>query len=696
MTGTAPWVGRRSLDVVAWALACLLVVAALAAPHAAQAQEAPTDRDSADESPPPPPPPGPGTQPPTVGIVPAPGGAWMVDAAGGVLALDQALHLGGLTPFDLLSPVVGAAPHPSGEGYWLVAADGGVFAFGAAGFHGSMGGRPLNSPVVGIAGHPSGEGYWLVAADGGVFAFGAAGFHGSMGGRPLNQPVVGIAAHPSGEGYWMVASDGGIFAFGTADFDGSLGGRTLVAPIVGALGTPRGDGYWMVAADGGVFAFGSASFGGSAAGLPLDSPIASMGASVDGGYLLTTREGSVYAFGGAGYPGSRATVERDSVAGYRTSEAGRLGPGIELRSLRSDFQSVTVVDVAANAPVELDVATAGIGPLETGGGARTTQLCAEVSCVVAVNGDFFRLSDRQPVGGLIVEGELIRTTRPAHEQLMISDTGELSVGGVVWPLRIEPPTGPVLLPSGLNTGVGEDELIVFSGRAGSQTPDIPLPPPPPEPEPDPDAPEPDPDAPPPEPPPPPPPDPVITLVGRLVDEGPLTLDSARSVELTARVEGRVRTPLEADSIVLIGRGVAAVALDELWDDLQDDPGPVVLDIGGDASIEESVGGAPPLLRDGVRLDPGVAGFVIGRNPRTAVGQRADGSWVLVTVDGRRDDRVGMTIAELADLLVALDVDTAINLDGGGSSALVALGTVRSSPSDGSERRVANALIVRPR
>ncbi|MEM9711586.1 MAG: phosphodiester glycosidase family protein [Actinomycetota bacterium] len=685
MSNRTPAVGGLGLVLA------LLLTAALLAITPAAAQDT-------DESPAAPAPvePGPGTPPPTVGIVPAPGGAWMVDAAGGVLALDDAVHHGGLTPFDLTSPVVGIAPHPTGEGYWLAAADGGVFAFGAAAFHGSMGGRPLNSPVVGVAAHPSGEGYWLVAADGGIFAFGAAAFHGSMGGRPLNLPVVGVAAHPSGEGYWLVASDGGIFAFGAADFDGSLGGRTLVAPIVGAVGTPRGDGYWMVAADGGVFAFGSASFGGSAAGLPLDSPIASMGPSDGGGYLLATRRGSVYAYGGAGYPGGRSSVERDGLPGYRISEAGRLGPGIELRTLRSDLQSVTVVDVAASAPVELDVASAGIGPLEVGGGTRTSELCREVSCLVAVNGDFFRLSSREPTGGVITDGELVRTSRAAHEQLMISDDGRLSVGGVIWPLRIEPPVGPTLLPSGLNIGVGEDQLIVFSGRAGSQTPDIPLPPPPPPPEPDPDAPEPDPEAPPPEPPPPPPPDPVISLVGRLVDAGPLTLDSARAVELTERVEGRVRTPLGPDSIVLIGRGIAAVALDELWDDLGGSAGPVVLDVGGDPSIEESVGGAPPLLREGVRLDPGVAGFVLGRNPRTAVGQRADGSWVLVTVDGRRDDRLGMTIAELTDLLVALGVDTAINLDGGGSSALVGLGTVRNSPSDGSERRVANALVVRPR
>ena len=59
-------------------------------------------------------------------------------------------------------------------------------------------------------------------------------------------------------------------------------------------------------------------------------------------------------------------------------------------------------------------------------------------------------------------------------------------------------------------------------------------------------------------------------------------------------------------------------------------------------------------------------------PRTAVGLSADGQkmW-LVVVDGRQPNySLGMTMDELAEFMVDLGVDTAVNLDGGGSSTLV--------------------------
>jgi exopolysaccharide biosynthesis protein len=54
----------------------------------------------------------------------------------------------------------------------------------------------------------------------------------------------------------------------------------------------------------------------------------------------------------------------------------------------------------------------------------------------------------------------------------------------------------------------------------------------------------------------------------------------------------------------------------------------------------------------------------------------------------------MTLPELATLAEALGAAEAINLDGGGSSVMVVLGTARSHPSDGAgERPVANALAL---
>jgi exopolysaccharide biosynthesis protein len=65
------------------------------------------------------------------------------------------------------------------------------------------------------------------------------------------------------------------------------------------------------------------------------------------------------------------------------------------------------------------------------------------------------------------------------------------------------------------------------------------------------------------------------------------------------------------------------------------------------------------------------------------------------VDGRQPElSVGMTLAELASLLIELGAVEAVNMDGGGSTAMVIRGRVVNSPSDLSgERAVGDALLV---
>ena len=86
-----------------------------------------------------------------------------------------------------------------------------------------------------------------------------------------------------------------------------------------------------------------------------------------------------------------------------------------------------------------------------------------------------------------------------------------------------------------------------------------------------------------------------------------------------------------------------------------------------------------------------------KNPRTAAGVSADGrTLILLVVDGRQPTHsVGVTLPELADLMIELGADDAVNLDGGGSSSFYfvkADGTVVTNrPSDTSWRPVGNHL-----
>ncbi len=90
----------------------------------------------------------------------------------------------------------------------------------------------------------------------------------------------------------------------------------------------------------------------------------------------------------------------------------------------------------------------------------------------------------------------------------------------------------------------------------------------------------------------------------------------------------------------------------------------------------------------------------GRAPRTAVGSTRSGKeLLLVTVDGRQNSSIGMTLTEMANLMISLGAYNALNLDGGGSTTMVArkqgTNTINmvNNPSDGSARKVSTAIGV---
>jgi len=115
--------------------------------------------------------------------------------------------------------------------------------------------------------------------------------------------------------------------------------------------------------------------------------------------------------------------------------------------------------------------------------------------------------------------------------------------------------------------------------------------------------------------------------------------------------------------------------------------------GGDGAAQVAIGGNLVLVKDGV-----VTTASHPRNPRTAVGFSADGlkMW-LVTIDGRSTSSIGMTYVELASYMKSLGADDALNLDGGGSTTMVARMpgassvSVRNTPSDGTQRPVPNGI-----
>jgi hypothetical protein len=91
----------------------------------------------------------------------------------------------------------------------------------------------------------------------------------------------------------------------------------------------------------------------------------------------------------------------------------------------------------------------------------------------------------------------------------------------------------------------------------------------------------------------------------------------------------------------------------------------------------------------------------GRFPRAALASTG-GRLLSVACDGRTDGDAGMTLGELAEALVALGAEEAINLDGGGSASLVHAGRLRNRPREAGGidllegRAIVTAIVFDPR
>ena len=73
------------------------------------------------------------------------------------------------------------------------------------------------------------------------------------------------------------------------------------------------------------------------------------------------------------------------------------------------------------------------------------------------------------------------------------------------------------------------------------------------------------------------------------------------------------------------------------------------------------------------------GKAMASNPRTAIGIINENHYVFVVADGRTSDNEGLSLYELAEFMESLGVQTAYNLDGGGSSTMYFNGQIINKP-----------------
>lgn len=108
---------------------------------------------------------------------------------------------------------------------------------------------------------------------------------------------------------------------------------------------------------------------------------------------------------------------------------------------------------------------------------------------------------------------------------------------------------------------------------------------------------------------------------------------------------------------------------------------------------------PALVKDGAVsvTESEEVGKAMASNPRTAIGIIDENHYVFVVADGRTSDNEGLSLYELAEFMESLGVQTAYNLDGGGSSTMYFNGEIINQPTTSGhsivERRVSDIVYI---
>ncbi len=348
-------------------------------------------------------------------------------------------------------------------------------------------------------------------------------------------------------------------------------------------------------------------------------------------------------------------------------EPATLMPGVTYQSY---------VQLTSHGPVAYSVITApaptgptSIGPVLGAGtvtGPRETltqleQSVSAVATVAGVNGDFFSQSAGRsyPSGIVMQNGALIRVPTPAHSSIGFDSNGTMHVARISFSGTWKG-AGQRRPVEGVNQQPRGNQTILFTPAWGASTPNLP------------------------------------NAAVAVLEPFPA---AATGTDLNAAVSavGSGQVPIPPDGAVLVSTGSDAAKLEaEAPQGAQVTVRLILPDAW--SSVVSAVGGGPQLVRGGKPLFTTGENFdpadLTTRQPRTAVGQLADGRVILVTVDGGRPGySVGMTSYELAKTMAGLGAVTAAGLQYGRYVTSAFDGEVINRLSQARQVPVKEALLV---
>lgn len=278
--------------------------------------------------------------------------------------------------------------------------------------------------------------------------------------------------------------------------------------------------------------------------------------------------------------------------------------------------------------------------------ATVSRIAGKNNAYAALNGGFFA-SQGSPLGMLMIAGEWIKAPLYSRAVLGITRDGRIHIANVDFDGTVEFEGRGMLPVDRLNEGhVTDGSVVVFTNRWGP-------------------------------------------LVVGAPDKTRLAINAEGVV--TAIYPPNTDVPMPPGGYVISGNGLRSTTLGEIAQGTK-----VKLNLETNPrwpDLWQAIGGGPLLISDAkVSVNGHAERFrsdvTNGCRPRSAVGLTAKGEVMLVAVE-----EPGMTLGELAKVMLKMGAVRAMNLDGGGSTAIVVNGRLLNVPGDGRERAVSNALLV---
>ncbi|WP_175631920.1 phosphodiester glycosidase family protein [Virgibacillus siamensis] len=347
------------------------------------------------------------------------------------------------------------------------------------------------------------------------------------------------------------------------------------------------------------------------------------------------------------------TVGPDGATIVSEKETTTIGPGIELTTFeRFDSRGwingeMMTVDLT-NDKSSTDL----LFPGEISKAKPVSEMAAAAGAIGGVNGDFFDINDTNaPLGTAIKDGKLLKGPQGTHTLTVGVDKHGI---GHITDIFLD---GTIHLPSGDYPLAAFNQYTVPEGGIGLYTP-------------------------------------LWGKAQRSETGSDIYEVTVRNGNVIAVDNSAGKGEIREGTIVLTGRGQGADRLRNLTigDSVTVEYAPKADD---EAMMDFAVGGNAVLIENG-QVQAGLDDTTTA--PRTAVGLSRDGKkMILAAIDGRQVDSRGMTYKELAHFMKEQGAYTALNIDGGGSTTMVARkpgkadARVVNSPSDGEERNVPNGI-----